>query len=55
MKRLEVTIQSFLWSEKASCKEDEIQSAVKAQQIHLTESPKYYKVELYGSDSSAIF
>lgn len=44
MKRLEVTIESFLWSDKASMRETEIRSALRIQQSYLTEAPMYYTV-----------
>jgi len=44
MKRLDVTIQSFLWGEKAIGKEGEIVAAIQAQRQHLHESPTRYTV-----------
>lgn len=46
MKRLEVTIESFLWSDKASMKEIDIRSALRIQQSYLTEAPMYYTVRV---------
>ncbi len=47
-KRMEVTVESFLWSEKASCleHEDEIRAAVRAQQHHLATPPMRYQVHI---------
>lgn len=46
IKRMEVTVESFLWSEKASCREneDEIRTAVRTQQKHLAAPPRRYQV-----------
>jgi len=46
MKRLEVTIESFLWSDKALMRETEIRSALRIQQSYLTETPMYYTVRV---------
>ena len=56
IKRMEVTVESFLWSEKTSCREneDEIRSAVCAQQEHLAAPPRRYQVSCYWSDTSYI-
>ena len=45
MKRLDVTIQSFLWGEKAQGKEGEVVAAIQAQRRHLSEEPCVYSVE----------
>jgi hypothetical protein len=45
MKRLDVTIQSFLWGEKAQGKEGEVVAAIQAQRRHLSEQPTQYFVE----------
>lgn len=45
MKRLDVTIQAFLWGEKAQGKEGEVVAAIQAQRRHLTEQPTSYSVE----------
>ena len=42
MKRLDVTIQSFLWGEQAQGKEGEIVAAIQAQRKHLQEEPTAY-------------
>jgi hypothetical protein len=42
MKRLDVTIQSFLWGEKAQGKEGEIVAAIKAQRMNLKEAAMAY-------------
>lgn len=42
LKRLDVTIQSFLWGEKAQGKENEIAAAINAQRKYLTEEPSKY-------------
>lgn len=47
MKRLDVTIQSFLWGEKAIGKEGEIVAAIQAQRQHLRDSPTQYSVSYY--------
>lgn len=44
IKRLDVTIQSFLWGEKAIGKEGEIVAAIQAQRQHLQENPTTYTV-----------
>jgi uncharacterized membrane protein YgcG len=44
MKRLDVTIESFLWGEKAQGKEGEIVAAIKAQRDNLSEVPTKYSV-----------
>ena len=45
MKRLDVTIQSFLWGEQAQGKEGEIVAAIQAQRKHLQEEPMHYSLE----------
>lgn len=45
LKRLDVTIQSFLWGEKAVGKEGEIVAAIQEQRSTLTEQPKAYSIE----------
>ena len=45
MKRLDVTIQSFLWGEAAQGKEGEIVAAIKAQRDNLTEESIKYTAE----------
>ena len=45
MQRLDVTIQSFLWGEKAQGKEGEIVAAIKAQRDNLTEESIKYTAE----------
>ena len=42
MKRLDVTIESFLWGDKAQGKEGEIVAAIKEQRNHLSESTTKY-------------
>jgi hypothetical protein len=44
MKRLDVTIQSFLWGEKAQGKEGEIAAAIRAQRAFLSDSPPKFTV-----------
>ena len=53
MKRMEVTVESFLWSEKTSCREneDEIRTAVRAQQEHLAAPPRCYQVNYQWSNT----
>jgi hypothetical protein len=46
MKRLDVTIQSFLWGEKAQGKEGEIAAAIRAQRAYLSEEPTKYTVNI---------
>jgi len=45
MKRLDVTIQSFLWGEKAHGKEGEIVAAIKAQRVNLKEAAAAYDTQ----------
>jgi hypothetical protein len=45
MKRLDVTIQSFLWGEQAQGKEGEIVAAIQAQRKHLQAEPTRYTHE----------
>lgn len=45
IKRLDVTIQSFLWGEQAQGKEGEIVAAIQAQRKHLQEEPVLYSYE----------
>ena len=45
MKRLDVTIQSFLWGEQAQGKEGEIVAAIQAQRKHLQEETMHYSLE----------
>ena len=47
MKRLDVTIQSFLWGEKGQGKEGEIVAAIRAQREYLSEIPTRYNVRNY--------
>ena len=47
MKRLDVTIQSFLWGEKGQGKEGEIVAAIRAQREYLSEIPIRYNVRNY--------
>ena len=47
MKRLDVTIQSFLWGEKGQGKEGEIVAAIRAQREYLSEIPIRYNVRHY--------
>jgi Protein of unknown function (DUF2465) len=54
IKRLDVTIQSFLWGEQASGKEGEIVAAIQAQQSHLSEEPTRYTVSAFPFLSSVI-
>ena len=42
LRRLDVTIQSFLWGESAKGKEGEIVAAIRAQRKHLPEEPYRY-------------
>jgi hypothetical protein len=44
LKRLDVTIQSFLWGEKAVGKEGEIVAAIQEQRATLSEYPTPYTV-----------
>ena len=44
LKRLDVTIQSFLWGTSVKGKEDEILAVINAQRQHLTEIPTHYTV-----------
>jgi hypothetical protein len=44
MKRCDVTIQTFLWAEKAIGKEGEIVAAIQAQRAHLVEEPSNFEV-----------
>lgn len=46
LKRLDVTIQSFLWGASVQGKEDEILAVINAQRQHLTEVPSVYTVSL---------
>ncbi len=48
MKRLDVTIQSFLWGERAQGKEGEIVAAIQEQRKHLVEAPTYYTVNWFN-------
>lgn len=45
LKRLDVTIQSFLWGASVQGKEDEILAVINAQRKYLTETPTHYKIE----------
>eukprot|EP01041_Mallomonas_annulata_P002712 gene2712-5339_t len=45
LKRLDVTIQSFLWGDRAKDREEEILTAVNVQRRHLTESTPRYSLE----------
>jgi len=51
LKRMKVTVESFLWSEKASCREHEaeIRAAVRSQQHHLAAPPRRYQVCMHGA------
>lgn len=51
MKRLDVTIQSFLWGSQAQGKESEIVAAIEAQRCNLSAVPWDYKVSLIRSYS----
>ena len=42
--RVDVTLQSFLWSQKAAGREDEIGAVLRAQQQHLSAVTPEYKV-----------
>jgi hypothetical protein len=44
VKRMEVTVESFLWSQKAEASAGSIRAAVAAQQRHLTAAPVHYEV-----------
>lgn len=44
LKRLDVTIQSFLWSQKAGFDETEIKKAINAQLQYLSEKPRLFTV-----------
>jgi Protein of unknown function (DUF2465) len=44
LKRLDVTIQSFLWGDKVQSRKDEFLSAVQAHRALLTETPRRYDV-----------
>jgi len=43
IKRLDVTIQSFLWGKKSKGKEQDIEAAIQAQRQFLKEEPKFYR------------
>lgn len=43
IKRLDVTIQSFLWGKKAKGKEQDIEAAIRAQRQYLKEEPYFYR------------
>lgn len=45
LKRLDVTIKSFLWGEKAQGKEGEIVAAIQAQRANLSEEPIRYTLD----------
>lgn len=47
LKRLDVTIKSFLWGEKAQGKEHEIYVAIQAQRKYLNEEPTTYSVRYF--------
>jgi hypothetical protein len=47
LKRMDVTIQSFLWSEQVQGREDEILSTIKAQRESIVEEPSRYTVLPY--------
>ena len=44
LKRLDVTLQSFLWGASAQGREGEMLAVIQAQRQHLTESPSQYTV-----------
>ena len=44
MRRMEVTTESFLWSDKAAQSKEEIRSIVQTHQMHLTAPPMRYQV-----------
>jgi hypothetical protein len=46
VKRMEVTVESFLWSQKAEASAGSIRAAVAAQQRHLTQAPARYEVDV---------
>lgn len=46
LKRLEVTVQSFLWSEKVNSNEQEVRIAINAQQQFLNVIPANYQVSI---------
>lgn len=48
IKRLDVTIRSFLWGERAAGKEDEIVGVINEQRRYLTEQPTFYQVSRYN-------
>lgn len=54
MKRLDVTIQSFLWGEKGQGKEGEIVAAIKAQRDYLSELPSRYNVRTHYTNLTVI-
>jgi hypothetical protein len=43
-KRMDLTVESFLWSQKAAADEDRIRAAVAAQRQHLAAPPAKYEV-----------
>lgn len=45
LKRLDVTIETFLWGEKAQGREGEIVAAIKGQRSHLVEEPLIYTLQ----------
>ena len=55
-KRLDVTIDSFLWGEAAQGKEGEIVAAIKQHRSHLVESAHFYKPEdAFGAPVSLMY
>lgn len=44
LKRLDVTIQSFLWGASVQDKQDEVLAVIDAQRQYLTEAPATYSV-----------
>ena len=51
MKRCDVTIQSFLWAEKALGKEGEIVAAIQSQRLHLVDEPPAYSVLYFQNEN----
>lgn len=44
IKRLDVTIQSFIWSDQVKGRKDEVLSAIKVQRENIVEEPTRYTV-----------
>lgn len=50
MKRMELSVESFLWSQKAEASEARIRAAVQAQQRHLSLAATRYQVRVEYCD-----